>query len=77
MAHQTKPLKQELSTEKLKEYFPNGQVNTYSKGYIISYIHKKVSTFRWLLEGSVNYYISFENSESDILVCQNSEPFSV
>tara|TARA_R110000764_G_scaffold40951_2_gene91667 strand:+ start:2451 stop:5033 length:2583 start_codon:yes stop_codon:yes gene_type:complete len=76
MAHQTKLLKQELSTEKLKEYFPNGQVNTYSKGYIISYIHKKVSTFRWLLEGSVNYYISFENSESDILVCQNSEPFS-
>ncbi|MDO1513188.1 cyclic nucleotide-binding domain-containing protein [Maribacter confluentis] len=76
MEHQTRLLKQEINTQKLQEYFPNGQIKTYSKGYAISYIHKKVSTFRWLLEGSVNYYISLENPESDILVCQNSEPFS-
>ena len=76
MTHQTRLLKQELTTDRLRQYFPNGEVKTYTKGYAISYIHKKVSTFRWLLEGSVNYYISLENPESDILVCQNSEPFS-
>jgi len=76
MVHQTRLLQQELSIEKLQEYFPNGEVQTYSKGYVICYIHKKVNTFRWLIEGSVDYYVSLENPESDILVCQNSEPFS-
>ncbi|MEP2281185.1 GDSL-type esterase/lipase family protein [Maribacter sp.] len=76
MIHETRLLKQEITTEKLKTYFPNGKIKTYQKGYAISYIHKKVVTFRWLLEGSVNYYISLENPDSDILVCQNSEPYS-
>ncbi|MEP5434607.1 MAG: cyclic nucleotide-binding domain-containing protein, partial [Flavobacteriaceae bacterium] len=76
MTHQTRLLRQEISTEKLKEYFPKGVIKTYEKGYAISYIHKKVNTFRWLIEGSVNYYISLDSPESDILVCQNSEPFS-
>ncbi|MDF4220993.1 cyclic nucleotide-binding domain-containing protein [Maribacter sp. M208] len=76
MIHNNRLLRQEITTDKLKTYFPKGKINTYSKGYAISYIHKKVKTFRWLLEGSVNYYISLDNPESDILVCQNSEPFS-
>ena len=76
MIHQNRVLKQEITTEKLKEYFPNGALKTYAKGYAISYIHKKVRTFRWLLEGSIAYYIPTDNPDKDVLVCQNSEPFS-
>jgi len=76
MTHRTRFLRQEITIEKLKGYFPDGVIITYQKGYPISYIHKKVSTFRWLIEGNVNYYISIDNPESDILVCQSSEPFS-
>jgi len=41
MTHQTRLLRQEISTEKLKEYFPKGVTKTYEKGYAISYITKR------------------------------------
>ena len=69
-------LKEEISISQLQEKFPNGKIQNYEKGHTICFIHKKVRTFRWLLEGSIAYYISIENPDKDVLVCQNSEPFS-
>lgn len=67
---------EKISFERLKEYFPNGSIRTYEKDHIICYIHKKVKTFRWLLEGSISYFIAVENPDNDILVNTSSEPFT-
>ena len=69
-------LKEEINIDQLQKNFPNGTIQGYEKDHTICFIHKKVRTFRWLLEGSINYYISIENPDNDILVCQNSESFS-
>ncbi len=69
-------MKEDITIEQLHNYFPNGHIEEYEKGHIIFDIHKKVGKFRWLLEGSINYYVSLEGSDNDILVCQNSEPFT-
>lgn len=76
MIHKSSILAHGIDIEKLQDFFPNGNIKEYKKGHAICDIHKKVNTFRWLLEGTVNYYISIEGAENDILVCQNSEPFS-
>ncbi|MBU2946671.1 GDSL-type esterase/lipase family protein [Zobellia uliginosa] len=69
-------MKEDISISQLQEKFPNGKIKTYEKSHTICFIHKKVSMFRWLIEGSMAYYISLENPDKDVLVCQNSEPFS-
>ncbi len=69
-------MKEDITIQQLKNYFPNGCIKGYEKGHVIFDIHKKVSKFRWLIEGSINYYVSLEKSDKDILVCQNSEPFT-
>jgi lysophospholipase L1-like esterase/CRP-like cAMP-binding protein len=69
-------LKEDITIEKLKQYFPNGRINDYEQGHVIFDIHKKVTKFRWLLEGSINYYVSLENPDNDVLVCQHSERFT-
>ena len=76
MKHKKSFLEEEINIKNLQEYFPSGVTKEYEKGHVICYIHKKVRTFKWLLEGSVNYYISLENPENDVLVCQNSEPLT-
>ncbi|UWX55265.1 hypothetical protein NYZ99_01195 [Maribacter litopenaei] len=55
-----------ISFETLREYFPKGQITTYEKDYVICDVHKRVKTFRWLLEGSIDYYIPVENPDNDI-----------
>lgn len=67
---------EKISFEVLTGYFPKGNVRLYEKDHVICYIHKKVKTFRWLLEGSISYYIHVENPENDILVNNSSEPFT-
>ncbi|MBQ4913709.1 cyclic nucleotide-binding domain-containing protein [Maribacter sp. MMG018] len=65
-----------IHIERLKEYFSEGNTTTYLKDHIICDIHKKVKTFRWLIEGSVDYYIAVENPDNDLLVCTISEPYT-
>ena len=69
-------MRQEITIGQLQKSFPEGKIQAYGKGHTICYIHKKVSTFRWLLEGNIDYYIAVENPDKDILVCQNSILFS-
>jgi len=69
-------LREEITIRQLEKIFPEGKIQQYAKNHTICYIHKKVGTFRWLLKGSIGYYISVEKPENDVLVCQNSEPFS-
>lgn len=69
-------MEEKISFEVLKGYFPTGSTQSYPKDYVICDIHRKVKTFRWLLEGSIDYYISVENPENDILVNNCSEPFT-
>ncbi|WP_299251710.1 cyclic nucleotide-binding domain-containing protein [uncultured Aquimarina sp.] len=69
-------MKEDITIHQLQNYFPNGCIKEYEKGHIIFDIHKKVTKFRWLIDGSINYYVSLEKSGNDILVCQNSEPFT-
>lgn len=67
---------EKIGLEQLKGYFPEGKTQTYLKDHIICDIHKKVKTFRWLLEGSIEYYLAVENPDNDILVNNSSEPFT-
>ena len=69
-------MREEITINQLQRNFPEGKIQEYTKGHTICYIHKKVSTFRWLLEGNIDYYIAVENPDNDVLVCQNSVPFS-
>lgn len=69
-------LKENINLNQLQDFFPNGRIVEYDKGHVVFDIHKKVTHFRWLLEGSINYYISLENPDNDVLVCQSSEPFT-
>ena len=65
-----------LSPETLQSIFPSGNLKTYKKGFVICDIHREVRHFRWLVEGTMDYFISLESQENEILVCQISEPFS-
>lgn len=56
--------------------FPEGTLQSYPKDHIICNIHTKVKTFRWLVQGTFDYYTSLANPEDEVLVCQISEPMS-
>nr|WP_297782963.1 cyclic nucleotide-binding domain-containing protein [uncultured Allomuricauda sp.] len=60
----------------LKKQFPNGTISVYEKGHVICNIHTKVHTFRWLLQGTFDYYTTTKDPEEEVLVCQISEPMS-
>ena len=69
-------MEEKISLEQLLGYFPKGQIQTYLKDHVICDIHKRVKTFRWLIEGSIEYYMPIENPDNDILVNTSSEPFT-
>ncbi|WP_235856475.1 cyclic nucleotide-binding domain-containing protein [Flagellimonas oceanensis] len=60
----------------LKKQFPTGTLYKYEKGHTICNIHSKVNTFRWLLQGTFDYYTTSKDPEEEVLVCQISEPMS-
>ncbi|MEN1785601.1 MAG: cyclic nucleotide-binding domain-containing protein, partial [Bacteroidota bacterium] len=57
-------------------HFPYGKIREYHKGHTISDLHLEVKTFKWLLEGAMDYFITLEDSENTLLVCQISETLS-
>lgn len=61
----------------LKKQFPNGILNIHQKGHAICNIHSKVNTFRWLLQGTFDYFTTTKDTEEEVLVCQISEPMSI
>lgn len=61
----------------LSQLLPVATQKEYTKGHVICDLHLEVKTFRWLLEGSVDYFITLEDSENEILVCQISEKSSI
>lgn len=69
-------LENDTHISQLKSIFPEGKLKEYPKNHILFNIHREVKMFRWILTGLVDYYIEFEDSENDILVCQISEPMS-
>lgn len=65
-----------MNTAFLQQTFPQGKTITYPRNYVICDTHQEVKNFRWLLEGTMDYFISLENPENEILVCQISESYS-
>jgi len=66
----------ELQISTLKQLFPLGKVKEYPKDHIICDTHTEVKKFRWLIDGVMDYFISLENPDNELLVCQISEPYS-
>jgi len=69
-------LKPSLSLDFLKSTFPNGELISLEKKYVIGYPHQKITHFYWLLEGSINYYTILDETGKAILVSKMSQPFS-
>ena len=65
-----------FTAQTLQQQFPKGIFKSYTKGDLICDTHREVQNFRWLVEGSMDYFISLGNLENEILVCQISEPWS-
>ncbi len=66
-----------MKIEQLKMLFPKGETKEYSKGDVICNRHIKVKTFRWLVQGTFDYYSAVQEPEDEVLVCHISEPWSI
>ena len=66
----------DINFTSLQQIFPKGILKKYPKGHIICDNHREIRNFRWLIEGSMDYFISLGPSENEIMVCQISEAFS-
>ena len=69
-------LEQRTDINTLKQIFPKGDLKEYPKGLVICDTHREVTKFRWLVEGTMDYFVTLEHPESEILVCQISKPYS-
>ncbi|MDT0608300.1 cyclic nucleotide-binding domain-containing protein [Croceitalea rosinachiae] len=69
-------MKGDIDIKLLESLFAGGKTQHYLKGHTICDIHREIKKFRWLVKGSLDYFIPLQESENEILVCQISEPMS-
>ncbi|MEM9895655.1 MAG: cyclic nucleotide-binding domain-containing protein [Bacteroidota bacterium] len=65
----------QLSVAYLKDAFPNGGLIELEQKKILARPHQKVSSFYWLMKGTLHYYTELDHKGKGVLVSKISEPF--
>ncbi|HAA15436.1 MAG TPA: hypothetical protein DCE41_28545 [Cytophagales bacterium] len=65
-----------INQETLFTLFPNGKIRILPKKTVIATPHQKVTSIYWLLEGSIDHYVSLDKPKKNVLVNKTAEPMT-
>lgn len=68
-------MRPKLSVPFLQKTFPDGEVFDLEKEAILAFPHQRITHFYWLIEGGLDYLMTMDDADEDILVSEISEPF--